>query len=54
MCPFSVATILQRFFLQVASVSPDHDWKYPFLIYLVHAHLTGLIAAAWRYLTKYV
>ena len=54
MCCFDVATLLLRYFFTSSTVIPRHDWKYPFLISLIHVDLTGMHSSAWRYLTKYV
>ena len=51
---FSEATLLGRYFVTSWTVSPDHDWKYPFWISLIHFGLTGMNSYACRYLNKYV
>ena len=54
MCKFSVAALSGRYVFTSFTVSPGYDWKYICCIFLVHVYLTGLNAAAWRYLTKTV
>ena len=54
MCPFSVATLLGIYLSTRCLVIPDHYWEYHFWISLIHVDLTGMSAAAWRYLIKSV
>ena len=54
MCTFAVATLLGRYLVTSCTVSTCHDWKYHFLISLIHVDLNETNAAAWRYLTKSV
>ena len=52
MCPFAMGTLLGRYLVKSFTVSPGHDWKYSFWIFLIHVYLTCMNASAWRYLTK--
>ena len=53
MCYFGVAKLLGIYLFTIFTVISGHDWKYPFLIALIHVDLTGMNAAAWRYLTEF-
>ena len=52
MCPIAVATLFGRYLMTRCTLSPGHDWKYPFGIALMHVDLTSLNDGAWRHFTK--
>ena len=41
-CPLTVDSLLGRYLATNWTVSPDHDWKYPFCISLIHVDLNGM------------